>query len=207
MELEQSQLVYLQSRKKSYDLKYGILNHIIKENLKDGMNILELFGGVGLTSCLIQKKIIPKKQEVLEICEKCIEILKRKEKNFKNFIVKNQNAFSFDDYSDYDYIFIDNAFTLSKFSIFDRLFNRISKMNKGNIILTETGIFNLRFNKKSPEKHFEEVNDRFIKKYGLFIKNVYYTSNFSIIHLIKNKTEMKIEKWTALDKSWRMYVP
>lgn len=205
MKVEQSQLEYLKKRKGDYNLKYGILNKVIKENLNKDMKILETCGGVGLTTALIQR-IKPKQHVVFEIDQECIKILKRK---FEDIEVEFQDFLKYQSYDKFDFIFIDgNAFTLKQPWIYE-LFNLLKGI-KGSLVLTYTGNYSLTFIKKplrDYKNHFKKLNE-FLNEYDFSIEKVYFVDKFSIVTIKQGlRQEFSIENYK--DKNfveWREFL-
>jgi len=197
MKTTDSQLNYLSKRGKSYNQKYGILSEIIQYLPKD-KKVIELFGGVGITSYFIQKYLSPTQLVINELDDRCIEILKK----FNNVTVKKEDSF-YSDIKEYDIVFVDSNFTKKMFKKFDGIFRGI----KDTLILTETGIFNLVFNKKLSQEEYFKDYEKLFSKYGLYLHKVYYTHSFSIMEIQKTfSLGPIIYKHTNEDTEWKEYI-
>jgi len=198
--VEKSQLFYLKKRKIDYNRKYYIIKQIVL-SLKPKSKVLELFGGVGITTFFIQKYMLPKVHKIIELDYECFEKLKH---NFNTCTILNLDSFKIKEkWNDYDYIFYDYAFTPKKINDFNRFTNY-----KGTLIVTDTGIFHLLFSKeKNVIEYFTDLNSKF-NKIQLYINKVFYTHKFSIILISNNKTEIVIEDANkyVYDNEWKKYV-
>lgn len=198
-----SQLSYLHSRGKNYTKKYSIYKKIILE-FSTGDSILELFGGVGITTYLI-RKYFPNKlllHTVIEIDDDCFSVLAKNFNKRCNLIKTDSDKFKFSN-NIYDYIFHDRSFNPSKINELERF-----KKFKGTIILTDTGIFHLKFDKeKDISKYFNTLNNS-INVYGLYINKAFYTNEFSILLLSHTITKIEMIDCNDLvyDMEWKYYL-
>ena len=203
MKNSDSQLSYLSKRNKNYNKKYSILQTIIDKDIKTNSKILELFGGVGITTYLLQKYANPIYHKIFEIDEECYKLLKQ---NFDNceILKSDSDIFIEEDYNVYNYIFHDRSFTPKKISELSKFINF-----KGKIILTDTGIFNLKFNKnRSIFDYFNELNIKLLE-FGFYINKAFFTFEFSILIISKTKTKIEIidcnnDKFN--NDEWKRYV-
>lgn len=205
MKTTDSQIDYLSKRGKSYDYKYGILLNIIQAYLPKDKKVIELFGGVGITSHLIQSNLNPETHIINEIDDRCIEVLKEVKADtslLDTAVIKKEDSF-FSDIKEYDIVFADSNFTKKQFKKFDNIFRGI----KDTLVLTETGVFNLAFNKtKTVNDYFEEYKKLF-KKYNLGLFAIFYTHSFSIMVLKKSYNgECILSKNSNEYRDWRNYI-
>jgi len=205
VKLEDSQCGYIDKRNVTYNQKYSILDYIFNE-WKSSTNVIELFGGIGITSYFIRKHITPKLHTILEIHDDCIKELKAR---YPKLDIRKQSAFDFDEYSNYDYVLIDaGEFSQSKFYIkrFNTIFDKLKNYNP-DMVVTDLGFWKFSFVKKEKwdvevPKYFEAYQKLF-KQYNFFIKKAYYTHDFSILYLTKLPVEIDIKKWDKTTHEWR----
>jgi hypothetical protein len=205
MKTTDSQIDYLSKRGKTYNYKYSILSDIMELFLHQDKNVIELFGGVGITSYFIQKQLNPRTHVINEVDDRCINALKEIQEDtplLDGAVIKKEDSF-FCDIKDYDIVFADSNFTKKMFGKFDGIFRNI----KNTLVLTETGVFNLTFNKTTTaEDYFKDYQERF-KKYGLYLHCAFYTHTFSIMLLKKIPLEKAIiTKYTNENTEWKEYV-
>jgi hypothetical protein len=195
---------------KERNLKYGMTQDIIKNHCKDGMTILELFGGIGMTTGYIINTIIPKKLVVNELDKDCVDLLK---KNFnKSFIeIKQEDAFKWKDY-DFDIAFIDGGFTLGKCGDYVPIFTHIKNSPLKKFVFTDVGVFRFSFTKK-------EEREEKIKEYLDAVNLLFAAMHFHITEVYKIKSSgicmMVVESgdgynyiihnWDKEDENWKKY--
>jgi hypothetical protein len=209
--LETSQISYLGTRNKTYCQKYSIMDFIGRTKLKDSTKILELFGGIGITSFFIMKSITPSKHTILEIHDDCIERLNER---YPNSEILKEDAFTFDRMEEYDYIFIDAAlFGQGRLDKFKPILDRIAKC-KAEVIITDLGFWKFSFVKK--EKWAVEVPIYFakwkeiFKTFNLNITDAFYTHDFAILCLDRDSTKyttpVNVVCWEKETSEWRVFL-
>jgi len=200
--------------KKSTNVRYAIIKHIIDYNLKDGDSILELFGGVGITTGYILDSILPKHILINDCSPACVDELTKKYGFLNNVTIVCKDAlteYSTESMRGYDFIFIDPAaFKLGIASKFEYLLNQIKDLDC-KVMFTESGIFKMFFVKlaqrnEERKKHFNNYIE-FFKKYNLYTEYIGWSNSSSYILLGRNKDAVPvIEEWKTGDNSWERYL-
>ncbi len=195
---------------KERNLKYGMTKDIIENHCHNGMTILELFAGIGMTTGYIVNSITPSKLVLNEFDDGCIELLK---KNYQlPFVeIKKEDAFKWTDY-DYDIAFIDGGFTLGKADTYKPIFEAIKNSNLKKFVFTDVGVFKFSFVKKEKrpteiKRYLDSVNSIF-KEYGFLITEVYQIKTSGICMMVverDNKNDYVVYNWEKEDIRWKDY--
>ena len=85
----------------------------------------------------------------------------------------------------------------------------INKFEFNNLILTDTGVFSVRFHKDMTyEKYWSNLIKQ-LSEHGLYVSDVIYTVEFGMLLIKKEKQEnVSVEKLdnSNLSKTWRSYI-
>lgn len=199
--------------KKSTNIRYAIINHIIKSNLKDGDSVLELFGGVGITSGYILDAITPKHLRINDVSMECKEELFRKYSLVSNITISWDDALTFYKKSimeEFDFIFVDAVFKLGLLPKFEYLLSQLKDLNC-KVMFTESQIFKMFFVKLEDrpverQKHFDKFISMF-KTYNLHTEYIGWSNSSSYFVLGRDSSAIpKIEEWKIGDNSWEKYL-
>lgn len=206
MKINQSQLEYLFNRSKNYDRKYCMFYDMIRSipNPEKIHTCVELFGGVGISSNYIENYFNLTKHTIIDLDPKCCEILK---KYFPTREILNIDNATYTNKENIDLLVIDSVFNKA---VFEQIMSLIQKFNFKYLILTNTGVFNVRWNKKisSYEEYWQNL-EKDLKKYNLYTKKVIYGSEFGFMLITKESiNEMILDRYPASKKitNWRKYV-
>lgn len=206
IDLEVSHLEYVNKRNVTYNKKYTIIEHIVKD-WKDGCSIVELFGGVGITTFFIRKHVKPKLHTILDINKDCISELKAK---YPDADIRLQSAHDFDEFEKYDYVLFDPVeFSLPKIKElrFDCIFERMVGDKPHTMILTDLGFFVFTFIKRekwdSELKKFVDRYNSVFSQYGFYINRLFYANEFSQIEFMKGERTPELIYWTTSSPKWR----
>ena len=198
---------------KTTNIKYEATRLFIKENLKEGDNILELFGGVGITTGIILDTIKPNNHSVVEIANDSFLELQRKYGAIDNVKLYNTDAFTFNWLEhgfNFNWVLIDSTFKMSIKRNFDSMFELL-KQDRSNVFFTESEIFKLLFIKQENRyeeriKHFNKLIAMF-KSYNLNTKKIYYCSSNSYLVLVREPVEApEIIEVPIGTTFWRKYL-
>jgi len=198
---EKSQLEYLFKRQKNYDRKYGMFVNIIESVVGQEIDVLELFGGVGIQTYLLDLFTKPKFHTVVERDEHCLRILGYFNKN-KDVI--EGDAFEYDHDFEYDLAILDSGMNKSNT---DKHIKLLKNVKAKKIIITETGVYNVKFHKDlTYEQYYKNVAKR-LQSAGFKVERIVYECNFGMI-LINQEHQggLIIEKNTYTNLCWRDYV-
>jgi len=194
--IETSQVKYLKGRKKNYNLKYAILNEVIAKEIDARSVVVELFGGIGITSKLIQSRS-PLAHYVVELNQDCLEYLNK----IPNIKIIEGDAFKVPKLA-CDIIFLDpNSFNFTNLPKYEKI---LKAYKHKTLVITETGCFNLKFNSITSTEHFARLADK-LSRLGLNLARVYHTPNFSIL-VVKPSHKLIIEKWEDEWTGWKKLV-
>lgn len=202
MKLEQSQLDYLSKRGKNYDKKYYMFESLLNKIPKIS-SVIELFGGVGIETYYLKKYC--KDINIHYIIEKdneCYNILKN---TYPHINVLNEDTFNFEYNDEIDLLIVDSTFTKTNYK---DIVNLIHKFNCKYIILTNTGVFNVKFNKNiSYDEYWDNLKNQ-LQLDNLYLTDVEYYSDFGMM-LIETFNENK-QLYTHYIKNnesllWRNY--
>jgi len=200
---------------KTRGIKYAILEQVMRDNLYDDMNIIELFAGAGINTGFVLENCKPRNLYLADISEECVTELKRKFDHMSNVEIKCTDSFK--DYPDMvncDFLFLDSAFKFSIIERFKNLFDYLSKLdnNAMKICFTESETYKFTFLKKEEvqEKRQEHFN-KLIKLFsdmGWYTEKLYFCSSNAYLVLTKipngsGGTEF-IEYTQGSDK-WKKY--
>lgn len=202
MKLEQSQLDYLKERGSNYDRKYRMFELLLNELPNKLDRVIELFGGVGIQSYYLQQNKEIKNHIAIDQDERCNIIAK----NLIPCIERiNCDCFNYQTQEKVDLLVCDSVFNNKEF---DNIINLINKFNFDYLILTNTGVFNVRFNKQmSYEQYWNTLASR-MESHGLYINKIVYSCDFGLMLVKKTKpTNIIVEKLNNNDvsKIWRKY--
>lgn len=187
MELEQSQLEYLANRGKNYDKKYYMFEKLL--NKIDNVNsVIELFGGIGIESTYIENKFNNIcKHIIIEKDNKCFECLQKRFWNNKHIDIYNVDCFDFVYNDMVDLLVVDSTFNKK---VSNKVLKLITNFKAKQIIITETGVFGVKFNKNlTYEQYWNNVKYN-LSKIGLFLTDVEYYTDFGLM-LIKTSNNNK----------------
>ena len=206
MELNQSQLDYLFTRSKNYDRKYCMFYDML-HNIPEPEKIhscVELFGGVGISSKYIENYFNLTKHTIIDLDPQCCTIL---QKQFPNREILNIDNVTYNNNEIIDLLVIDSVFNQK---VFEQIISLIQKFNFKYLILTNTGVFNVRWNKKisSYEEYWEQLTEK-LKSFNLYTKNIIYGSEFGFMLITRESIkEMTLDRYPASKKltTWRPYV-
>ena len=203
MKLEQSQLDYLKKRGSNYDRKYRMFELLLEKIPNKLDYVLELFGGVGIQSWYLQNMKDINKHISIDIDEHCNSISNKMLPNVNRI---NCNCFNYDDDVKVDLIVIDCVFNKKEFN---NIVGLVNKFDFDYLILTNTGVFNVRFNKQlSYEQYWSDIITQ-LQNNNLFTSDVVYSSDFGLMLIKKTKSDnVTVEKLSNGDfsKDWRKYV-
>ena len=206
MKLNQSQLEYLFDRSKNYDRKYQMFYDILRDipNPETINTCVELFGGVGISSKYIEECFNLKKHTIIDLDPQCCTIL---HEQFPTREILNIDNTTYNNKEIIDLLVIDSVFNKA---VFKQIISLIKKFNFKYLILTNTGVFNVRWNKalSSYDEYWEQLNEE-LNQYNLYTKKVIYGTEFGFMLITKNPSEQIIlNKYPASKKltSWRPYV-
>lgn len=205
MKLEQNQLEYLFNRSKNYDKKYYMFEKLLDKINDDINTIVELFGGVGLESFYLQNKFKNIKNHI--IIEKdlnCYNILKNNLNKFPVIQTYNIDSFDFKYDNFIDLLVVDSSSFNKK--IYDKIINLIKRFNYKYLIITDTGVFNVKLNKNlTYEQYWNNLKYKLAND-NLYLTDVEYCNDFGLM-LINTEQEnsFNIHYVTKDDKSllWR----
>lgn len=203
MELGQSQLDYLMKRGSNYDRKYKMFELLI-EKIPDRLGtVVELFGGVGIQSWYLQREKYIDNHISIDIDDVCNKI------SNKMLPAVNRiscNCFDYLNTNKIDLLVCDSVFNKKEFENIVRL---VSNFDFDNLILTNTGVFNVRFNKQlTYEQYWNELVKQ-LANYGLYVSDIVYSSDFGMMLIRRKKREtVSINKLVKgmVSKDWREYV-
>lgn len=204
MKLEQSQLDYLYKRGKNYDKKYRIFELLLNKIPQELNLVVELFGGVGIESYYLQKnkKIV----EHISI-DKDIDCNKLSKQLLPNVTCLNFDSFEYENNKHIDLLVCDSS-AFNK-NVFDDIANLVNKFDFDYLILTNTGVFNVKLNKNMTyDKYWSELIEQLSER-GLYTSDVIYTVDFGMMLVRKQKqNNVSIEKLSNdnLSTMWRSYV-
>lgn len=203
MKLEQSQLDYLHKRDKNYDKKYRIFELLLGRIPSKLDLVLELFGGVGIESYYLQQNKEIVNHISIDKDEKCNEISRLLLPNVNRL---NCDSFEYQNKDHIDLLVCDSFFNKG---VFNDVVNLVNKFDFNHLILTDTGVFSVRFHKNMTyEKYWSELIKRLSEK-GLYVSDVIYTVEFGMLLIRKEKQEsVSVEKLDNdnLSTAWRNYV-
>lgn len=203
MKLEQSQLDYLKKRGSNYDRKYRMFELLLEKIPNKLDYVLELFGGVGIQSWYLQNMKDINKHISIDIDEHCNSISNKMLPNVNRI---NCNCFNYDDDVKVDLIVIDCVFNKKEFN---NIVGLVNKFDFDYLILTNTGVFNVRFNKQlSYEQYWSDIIAQ-LQNNNLFTSDVVYSSDFGLMLIKKTKSDnVTVEKLSNgnISKDWRKYV-
>ena len=203
MKLEQSQLDYLKKRGSNYDRKYRMFELLLEKIPNKLDYVLELFGGVGIQSWYLQNMKDINKHIFIDIDEHCNFISNKMLPNVNRI---NCNCFNYDDDAKINLIVIDCVFNKKEFN---NIVDLVNKFDFDYLILTNTGVFNVRFNKQlSYEQYWSDIIAQ-LQNNNLFTSDVVYSSDFGLMLIKKTKSDnVTVEKLSNGDfsKDWRKYV-
>lgn len=179
---------------KTRGIKYAILEQVIKDNLKDGDNIIELFAGAGINTGFVLEYCKPGSLYLADISEDCYKVLLDKFFKIKNVTIYQGNSFEiFPDMEDCDFLFLDSAFKFSVKDRFETLFKYLSELNndKIKICFTESETYKFTFIKKElvaekRQAHFNKLINMF-QNMGWYTEKLYYCSSNAYLVLIHNE--------------------
>lgn len=205
MKIEQSQLEYLFTRSKNYDRKYQMFYDIIRNIPCEAIHTcIELFGGVGISSKYIEEYFNLTEHTIIDLDSKCCQILKRQ---YPTREILNIDNTIYNNKKDTDLLVIDSVFNKS---VFEKVVSLIKKFNFKYLILTNTGVFNVRWNKSlSSYDEYWELLDKELNTYSLYTHKVIYGSEFGFMLITKEPAEkIVLDRYPAEKKltDWRAYV-
>lgn len=206
MKLNQSQLEYLFTRSKNYDRKYCMFYDMLHNipNPEEIQTCVELFGGVGISSKYIEDTFTLSQHTIMDLDPQCCTVLK---KEFPDSEILNIDNTTYENNELIDLLVVDSVFNKS---VFDQIVSLINKFNFKYLILTNTGVFNVRWNKKlaSYDEYWEQL-DKELNKYGLYTHKVIYGSEFGFMLVTREPTDnLVLDRYPAEKKldTWRPYV-
>lgn len=206
MKLNQSQLEYLFTRSKNYDRKYCMFYDMLHSipNSEEIQTCVELFGGVGISSKYIEDTFNLSKHTIIDLDPQCCAVL---QKEFPDNEVLNIDNTTYKNDEFIDLLVIDSVFNKS---VFDQIVSLINKFDFKYLILTNTGVFNVRWNKAlaSYDEYWEQL-DKELNKHDLYTQKVIYGSEFGFMLITREPTEkLVLDRYSADKKltTWRQYV-
>jgi hypothetical protein len=198
---EKSQLEYLFKRQKSYDKKYGMFTRLLEGVVSTEINVIELFGGVGIQTYLLDLFTKPKKHTVVERDEHCLRILKYLNKDKE---VIEGDAFDYGDVAEYDLAVLDCFMNKGNM---DKYIKLLKGIKAKKYIITETGVFNVKFHKDLTYEQYYKNLAKKLQSAGFKVELVLYECNFGMILINQeHKGGLIIEKNTYTNLCWRDYV-
>ena len=207
-EMQQSQLDYISKRRNDYNHKYAIASQYIDRFVTEDSKVLELFGGIGIMSWFISKKK-PSLHIINDYDLRCYDYLVNR---FPNKTITQIDVFtgehSYGEFDDFDNVFLDcNTFTPKNIDDFKLIFSCFPVDWKGNVFLTETGIFYITHfqKKKTVEEYYESMRVLIRQHFNMELVEVQHWSKFSIMRLSKSKEKLKIIKNIVCDVRWTLY--
>ncbi|MBY6838687.1 hypothetical protein [Clostridium botulinum] len=202
MKLEQCQLDYLAERGGNYDRKYGMFNMLLGTIQEDIKSVIELFGGTGIQTYYLNNKYNLDNHIVIDKDIRCCNCIKKFNNNVQ---VVNKNVFEYEDNKNYDLVVCDSVFNKKEFN---NIVSLLDKFKSKYIIITDTGVFNVRFNKNKTYDAY--WNDMFykLKERGYYILRIKYSSDFGMMLLTKIDYGLqdvsKLQK-EEINTDWRNY--
>lgn len=202
MKLKQSQLSYLCERGRNYDRKYRMFELLI-DKIPDQLNlVLELFGGVGIQSYYLQNNKKISEHIAIDCDPNCYEIAKKLLPDITHI---NCNSFTYTSDKKIDLLVCDSVFNKKEF---ENITDLVSKFDFEYLILTVTGVFNVRFNKNLTYNQYWTNLISDLQKKGLYASHIVYSSDFGLMLIQKDKAECsEIERLNNnnLSTKWRKY--
>lgn len=203
MKLEQSQLDYIKTRGSNYDRKYGMFQSLLDKLPNTIPTVVELFGGTGIETHYLD---VNKEIDTHIIADKdlrCAEILKS---TYPNKTILNVDVMT-SDFPTYecDLLVCDSVFNNAEYS---NIVNLINRFDFKYLILTNTGVFHVRFDKSlSYERYWDELTSR-LSNDGLYTKDVIYSFDFGMMLITKSPQKVNVEKLVKgrISTAWREYV-
>lgn len=203
MKINQNQLEYLMERGKNYDRKYRMFKMLI-DKIPNKLNVvLELFGGVGIQSYYLQKYKNIETHTVIERDYNCYKIAKKLLKNVKCI---HNDCFQYSYDGKVDLLVCDSVFNQKEF---ENVTSLVNKFDFDYLILTVTGVFNVRFNKNMTyDEYWNNLIEKLQNK-GLYVSDIIYSSDFGISLIKKENTDchdiIRLDN-NDLSTMWRNYV-
>jgi len=196
LKLEESQLSYLEKRGNEYDRKYGMFKHLI-EKIDHVESVVELFGGTGIETEYIKKYLSP---SIHVVCEQNLECCKALEN--KDILLIKGNCFDYSYPGNIDLLVVDSVFNKKEF---DKITNLIGKFSFKYLILTNTGVFHVKFEKwNTYENYWTSLIDQICTKLDISHLKTVYDYDFGMMLFAKNEdTTYDFEKNTYKDTLWR----
>lgn len=202
MKLEQSQLDYLKERSGNYDRKYRMFE-ILLSRVPNRLNtVVELFGGIGIQTHYISKTKEVGKHISIDVDKSCNIVSKLLNPNVERI---EANTFEFKYKDKIDLLVCDGTFNNSSF---EKLTELVNRFDFDNLILTNTGVFNVRFNKDMTyEQYWENMRIKLEQK-GLLLTDVVFSFDFGL--MLIRKTNINNARICLLEKGdistdWRSY--
>lgn len=203
MELSQSQLDYLKNRGSNYDRKYRMFEIMLDKIPYKLDNVLELFGGVGIQSWYLQniKDIV--NHVSIDMDDDCNAISNKMLPNVNRLCI---DSFSYEDADKVALLVHDSVFNNKEFN---NVVELVNKFDFDNLILTNTGVFHVRFDKSMTyEKYWDCLIDQ-LAECGLLVSDVVYSTDFGMMLIRKSAVAKasvcKLAKGDV-SKDWRKYV-
>lgn len=203
MKLEQSQLDYLSERGGNYDRKYKMFELLLDEIPNQLNVVLELFGGVGIQSYYLQQKKKITNHMAIDQDERCNDIAKSLMPCVNRI---NKNCFDYLYEGKIDLLVCDSVFNNKEF---DNIVGLINKFDFDYLILTNTGVFNVRFNKQISYEQYWNTLVNHMADYGLYVNNIIYSCDFGLMLVRKIKMQdiiIKKLEHNNISRNWRGYI-
>lgn len=200
MKIDESQLNYVAQRTTQYDRKYGMLKNLL-EAIGKVDSVLELFGGIGLSSRYIEKYCNPTHHIAIE-----------KDSDCHSHLLKSKVCAINDDCFTYvapdtkvDLLVVDSVFNES---VFTAVTDLISKYDFKYVLITNTGVFHVRFdNKQTYVMYWNKMIDRLCLKLQAHHVKTLYDMDFGMMLFRRDGTQpnnlTNYIKNTYRDTDWR----
>lgn len=195
--------------------RYATLEKLIKTYMKPGESILELFAGCGISTGLYLELVKPSKITSMDIHEDCYEELKRKYGERPEVTVLHGDAFEYTDLSGYSWVIIDSLVNLSCISMFDRIFELLSKTDC-KVCMTDTSNARCRFMVRGKKRTIyrkslmEKYNQILTEKAKLQIRHGYFSetgSSFLVFDRDLSNTEFQMEMFSTEKSIYKKFLP
>ena len=203
MKLEQSQLDYLKDRGSNYDRKYRMFELLLDKIPSNLDTVVELFGGVGIQSYYLQRDKNIANHITIDQDSECNAMFNKLMPSITRI---HGNCFNYENSDKIDLVVCDSVFNKKEF---EHIVSLVNKFDFDYLILTNTGVFNVRFNKDlSYEQYWSDLIKR-LQQYNLYTSDVVYSSDFGMMLIRKdnycNANVGKLYK-NDVSKDWREYI-
>ena len=181
MKIDESQLNYVTQRTTQYDRKYGMLKNIL-ESIGKVDSVLELFGGIGISSRYIEKYCNPRKHTSIEKDSDCYAYLLK-----SKVCAINDDCFTYiSPDNKVDLLVVDSVFNES---VFNTVTDLINKYDFKYVLITNTGVFHVRFdNRQTYPTYWNKMIDRLCMKLNAHHVKTLYDMDFGMMLFTRDRT-------------------